>query len=128
LPVNLEQAEIRTIGATLGVNALNKAIQAGIIGVVAVLMFMLVFYRLPGLVADFALIVYILIMMIVMVSTKVTLTATRHSRYYIVPWAWLWMPMLLYLGRIKERNPFWQNIEFLIGFRFLQGLQSYIGF
>ena len=43
LPVNLEQAEIRTIGATLGVNALNKAIQAGIIGVVAVLMFMLVF-------------------------------------------------------------------------------------
>jgi preprotein translocase subunit SecD len=74
LPVNLEQAEIRTIGATLGVNALNKAIQAGIIGVVAVLMFMLVFYRLPGLVADFALIVYILIMMIVIVSAKVTLT------------------------------------------------------
>ena len=74
LPVNLEQAETRTIGATLGVNALNKAIQAGIIGIVAVLLFMLVFYKLPGLVADFALIVYMLIMMIVIVTTKVTLT------------------------------------------------------
>lgn len=74
LPVNLEQAETRTIGATLGVNALYRAIQAGIIGVVGVLLFMLIFYRLPGLVADLALTVYMLILMTVIVSAKVTLT------------------------------------------------------
>lgn len=74
LPVDLEQAETRTIGATLGVNALNRAIQAGIIGIVAVLLFMLIYYRLPGLVADFALLTYMIIVMIVIVAAKVTLT------------------------------------------------------
>lgn len=74
LPVELEQAETRTIGATLGVNALNRAIKAGIIGTAAVFIFMLVFYRLPGLVADLALLTYILIVMIVIVAAKVTLT------------------------------------------------------
>ncbi|NLJ41489.1 MAG: protein translocase subunit SecD [Clostridiales bacterium] len=74
LPVDLEQAETRTIGATLGVNALNRAIQAGIIGIAAVLLFMLIFYRLPGLVADFALLVYMIIVMIVLAAAKITLT------------------------------------------------------
>ena len=74
LPVELEQIEIRTIGATLGANALQKGIQAGIIGSIFVLLFMLVYYRLPGLVADLALIVYILITGIVLVTTKVALT------------------------------------------------------
>lgn len=74
LPVELEQAQARTIGATLGASALNKGIQAGIIGVVAVLLFMLIYYKLPGLVADLALIVYIILVMIVIVVAKVTLT------------------------------------------------------
>ena len=60
LPVPLEQLEIRTIGATLGSNALEKSVKAGIIGISVVLLFMLTYYRLPGLVADLALIVYIL--------------------------------------------------------------------
>lgn len=74
LPVELEQAEIRTIGATLGVNALNQAILAGTIGVIAVLLFMLLYYRLPGLVADLALVAYIIIVMTVIVIAKITLT------------------------------------------------------
>ncbi len=74
LPVPLEQLEIRTIGATLGSNALQKSIKAGIIGISVVLLFMLVYYRLPGLVADLALIVYILLLLIVLATTKVTLT------------------------------------------------------
>lgn len=74
LPVNLEQAEVRTIGATLGVNALNKAIKAGIIGIIAIFLFMLIYYRLPGLVADIALVAYMLIVMVVLVVAKITVT------------------------------------------------------
>lgn len=74
LPVPLEQLDIRTIGATLGSNALERSIKAGIIGVLVVLLFMLVYYRLPGLVADLALIVYILLLVIILAVTKVTLT------------------------------------------------------
>jgi len=74
LPVNLTQLETRTIGATLGANALEMGVLAGIVGVALVLIFMLLFYRLPGLVANLALIVYVLITMVIIVAAQVTLT------------------------------------------------------
>ena len=54
LPLNLTQLEVSAISATLGVEALDRAIQAGIIGVALVMLFMLFRYRLCGLVADIA--------------------------------------------------------------------------
>lgn len=74
LPVPLEQLQIRTIGATLGSNALERSVKAGIIGTIVVLLFMLVYYRLPGLVADLALIVYILLLLIILGVSNITLT------------------------------------------------------
>lgn len=74
LPVPLEQLQIRTIGASLGSNALERSVKAGIIGTIVVLLFMLVYYRLPGLVADLALIVYILLLLIILGASKITLT------------------------------------------------------
>lgn len=74
LPVELKQLETRTIGATLGANALDTGITAGIIGILAILLFMILFYRLPGLVADIALIAYLLIVMYVIVLANITLT------------------------------------------------------
>ncbi len=47
-----------TIGATLGQEALNKSLTAGAIGLLLVMLFMLLYYRLPGLLANFALIIY----------------------------------------------------------------------
>lgn len=58
LPVSLEVMEKRSIGPTLGSESLEKSIKAGIIGVIAVLLFMVGFYRLPGLIADISLILY----------------------------------------------------------------------
>lgn len=74
LPVPLEQLEIRTMGATLGSNALERSIKAGIIGTILVLLFMLAYYRLPGLIADIALVTYIILLLIVLGISKVTLT------------------------------------------------------
>ncbi|BAE84248.1 protein translocase subunit SecDF [Desulfitobacterium hafniense] len=63
LPVSLSIEEKRTVGASLGVDSLNKSINAGIVALVFILLFMLVLYRLPGLVANISLIVFTLIVL-----------------------------------------------------------------
>ena len=74
LPVKLEPIEVRTVGPTLGQNSLDKSIYAGIIGVGLVLIFMLIFYRGLGIIADLALIIFIIIFMIILTALNVTLT------------------------------------------------------
>ena len=74
LPLNLTQLEGSAISATLGVEALDRAIQAGIIGVALVMLFMLFRYRLCGLVADIALTIYIMIVVLLLALTGAQLT------------------------------------------------------
>ena len=61
LPLDIEQIEVRTISATLGEDALSTSMTAAVIGVLRVIVFMLVIYRLPGVMASLALLIYILI-------------------------------------------------------------------
>ena len=74
LPLNLTQLEVSAISATLGIEALDRAIQAGIIGVALVMLFMLFRYRLCGLVADIALTIYIMIVVLLLALTGAQLT------------------------------------------------------
>jgi protein-export membrane protein SecD len=61
LPVPLRVETFRTIGPTLGQISIEKSMRAGLIGVLVVLFFMLVYYRFPGFLADLALITYMLL-------------------------------------------------------------------
>ncbi|MBD2503613.1 protein translocase subunit SecD [Anabaena azotica] len=74
LPVPVEIAEIRTVGATLGKDSITSSIYAGIGGLTLVLIFMLVYYRLPGLIADIALIIYAVLTWASFALLGVTLT------------------------------------------------------
>ena len=74
LPVELEQKEVRTISATLGVDSLNSSLLAGLIGIIALFIFLIIFYRLSGFIADIALTVYILIVVYVIAMMGVQLT------------------------------------------------------
>jgi preprotein translocase subunit SecD len=74
LPVPLKIVDNRTVGATLGQDSVRSSTTAGIIGVLVVLLFMLAYYRLPGLLADFALILYALLNFMVFKLVPVTLT------------------------------------------------------
>lgn len=74
LPVKLVPIEVRTVGPTLGQNSLDKSIYAGMIGIGLVLIFMLIFYRGLGIIADMALIIFIIIFMIILTALNVTLT------------------------------------------------------
>ena len=75
LPLDIEEAETRAISATLGIEAIDGAVIAGIVGLVIIMLFMLVMYRLPGLAADMALLIYVLIVFYVMaiLGTQLTL-------------------------------------------------------
>jgi preprotein translocase subunit SecD len=61
LPVPVEVVESRSIGPTLGAESVRKSLIAGLIGLTAVMVFMALYYRLPGIVADVALICYALL-------------------------------------------------------------------
>lgn len=61
LPFALKEAELRSIGPQLGERALETCLFAGLIGFVLVVLFMLAYYRLPGLLADIILVGYIAI-------------------------------------------------------------------
>jgi len=74
LPIALRVAESRAIGPTLGQDSVRRSITAGIIGVLVVLVFMLVYYRLPGVLADLALITFALVSLALYKLIPVTLT------------------------------------------------------
>lgn len=74
LPLDIEEVETRAISATLGIEAIDGAVIAGIVGLIIILLFMLVMYRLPGVAADMALLIYVLIVFYVMAIIGVQLT------------------------------------------------------
>lgn len=74
LPVPLKVVENRTVGPTLGEDSINKSLMAGVIGLGLVIVFMLVYYRLPGLLADIALLMYTAMVFALFKLIPVTLT------------------------------------------------------
>lgn len=74
LPFPVEVVENRTVGATLGRDSIQRSIYAGIGGLILVLIFMGVYYRLPGIIADISLIIYTLVTLAVFAILPVTLT------------------------------------------------------
>lgn len=74
LPVSFEVMEKRSIGPTLGADSLDKSIKAGIVGLIAVLIFMIGYYRLPGVIADLSLVIYALLVLGTMVALDAVLT------------------------------------------------------
>ncbi|MHB8158323.1 MAG: protein translocase subunit SecD, partial [Desulfocucumaceae bacterium] len=74
LPLKVEVMEKRTVGPALGMDSLAKSKHAGVVGVTAILVFMLMYYRLPGLVANFTLIIYSLIVLWIYAGFHVTMT------------------------------------------------------
>ncbi|HEX3033484.1 MAG TPA: protein translocase subunit SecD [Bacillota bacterium] len=74
LPLNLDFVEKRIVGPTLGADSLNKSKLAAMVGIAAILIFMLAVYRLPGLVANFTLVVYTILVLGVMAAFHATLT------------------------------------------------------
>ncbi len=74
LPVPAKIVEENTVGPTLGADSIEKSKFAGAVGLGLVMLFMVAYYRLPGLIADVALIIYSLMLFALFKAIPVTLT------------------------------------------------------
>ncbi|MBT4071705.1 MAG: protein translocase subunit SecD [Candidatus Magasanikbacteria bacterium] len=74
LPVPIHLISQQSIGASLGAESLSKSLYAGIAGVLIVMLFMLLYYRLPGLLAVLSLSMYIIFTLAIFKLIHVTLT------------------------------------------------------
>src|SRR3989344_5293053 len=83
LPVPIELIGTESVGATLGALVLNQGIKAGIVGLILVALFLIFYYRLPGVVACLALIVYVVVMLLLFKLIPVTLTAAGIAGFII---------------------------------------------
>jgi protein-export membrane protein SecD len=74
LPVPIELISQQTVGPILGKISLEQSLKAGILGFLSVILFMILFYRLPGVLASLALTIYIVLVLAVFKLVPVTLT------------------------------------------------------
>ncbi len=70
----LKDVETRTVSATLGENSLSSSLIAGAIGVLLVIIFMCIYYKIPGIMASLALVAYISIYGLILILTQANLT------------------------------------------------------
>ncbi|NDJ60583.1 MAG: protein translocase subunit SecD [Chloroflexi bacterium] len=83
LPIPLRIESNTTVGASLGQESVNLSIRAGVIGVIIVLLFMVTYYRVPGISAALALIIFILLNFAVFKLVPITLTLPAITGFLI---------------------------------------------
>lgn len=83
LPVPIELVSTQTVGASLGQNALLSSATAGFWGLLLIIIFLILWYRLPGVIASLALVVYILISLSLFKVIPVTLTAAGLAGFVV---------------------------------------------
>lgn len=74
LPFTLENVKMESVGASLGERSLSTSLMAGAIGVCLVILFMIIFYRLPGVIASVSLLFYTALFMVVASIAKLNLS------------------------------------------------------
>lgn len=83
LPVPISLLSTQTIGAILGDNAVNAGVKATVMGFLLIALFLILWYRLPGLIATFSLCIFIAIMLTIFKLLPVTLTAAGIAGFII---------------------------------------------
>jgi protein-export membrane protein SecD len=83
LPIPLRVESTESVGATLGQESVTLSIRAGIIGVITVLCFMLIYYRVPGLAAALALLIFVLLNLALFKLIPITLTLPAITGFLI---------------------------------------------
>lgn len=83
LPIPLSISSVEEVGATLGQTSVNLSIRAGSVGIVVVLLFMLIYYRVPGIAADIALLVFIVLNLALFKLIPITVTLPAITGFLI---------------------------------------------
>lgn len=83
LPVPINLIGTQTIGASLGADAVNDSVKAGVIGFIIIALFLILWYRLPGLVAVASLAIYVAINLMIFKLIPVTLTSAGLAGFIL---------------------------------------------
>lgn len=83
LPVPIELLSTQTVGPSLGANAQTAGVKAGLIGFIALALFLVLYYRLPGFVAVISLLMYIVVSLVLFKLIPVTLTAAGIAGFIL---------------------------------------------
>ncbi|MCC2630393.1 MAG: protein-export rane protein SecD, preprotein translocase subunit SecD [Candidatus Paceibacter sp.] len=83
LPVPIELVSTQTIGPSLGASAVNAGVMAGIVGIIVIVAFLILWYRLPGAIASVALLMYVVISLVIFKMIPVTLTAAGLAGFIL---------------------------------------------
>lgn len=125
LPVTLKTASATLVGPTLGTNALPQSIKAGLIAVIIIFLFMLFYYRVPGLIADIALALYIVLVLGTFSLLHVTLTLSGIAGFLLTIGMAVDANVLIF-ERIKEELKFGKSPKSAIDSGFHRALTSII--
>jgi preprotein translocase subunit SecD len=101
LPIPFKVVESRVVGPTLGQDSLEKSLIAGLVGIIVVFLFMGIFYRIPGILADVAILIYGLIAFAVFKYIPVTLTLSGVAGFMLSTGSALDANILIF-ERMKE--------------------------
>lgn len=121
IPLQVESAI--EVGATLGQQFLNDTIRAGTFGVIIVFLFMLIYYRVPGIAADIALFVFILLNLALFKLLPVTLTLPAITGFLISIGTAVDGNVLIF-ERIKEELRAGKDLDSALGDGFDRAWQS----
>jgi len=83
LPVTLKAVSVKTVGATLGEAAMAQSMKAGAVAILFVFLFMLLYYRAPGIIASISLVLYIVLVLGAFSAMNVTLTLSGIAGFLL---------------------------------------------
>ncbi|KPU44989.1 protein translocase subunit SecD [Oxobacter pfennigii] len=125
LPVTLKPLTVRTIGPTLGTDALARSVQAAFVGILFVMIFMIAYYRLPGVIASIALVVYILINLYAYIALKATMSLSAIAGFLLSVGMAVDANVLIF-ERIKEELKLGKTLKAALNSGFDRALTSII--
>ena len=123
LPVPIKLVSTETIGATLGQEALDRGVRAGIIGLILVAVFMILWYRVNGLLAVLSLAIYVSLMLAIFKLLPVTLTAAGMAGFILSVGMAVDANILIF-ARLKEEMRHTDNMHDAIGHGFSRAWAS----
>lgn len=123
LPVTLKAISVKTVGATLGKNALPLSMKAGGIGILFILLFMLLYYRAPGIIADISLILYVVLVLGTFSAINATLTLAGIAAFLLTIGMAVDANVLIF-ERIKEELKTGKSIKSSVDSGFNKALSS----
>ncbi|WP_297436178.1 protein translocase subunit SecD [uncultured Clostridium sp.] len=123
LPVPIKEVSVQTVGAQLGATALPDAVKAGAVGIAIIFIFMILYYRGPGVAASLALSVYILAVLYTYISVKVTLTLPGIAGFLLTIGMAVDANVLIF-ERIKEELKIGRSVKAAIKAGFKNAMSS----